>query len=71
MDDLAQDSIRSRLVDAASLAYLIIDRCASNIFDPDSIKNTELQFLRFFSESIDELVSKNPVCRQNVLRGSE
>ena len=56
MEDLSHDTVLARLIDAKSLAYLIIDRCASNIFDPDSISNTDLQFVRFFDESIDELV---------------
>jgi hypothetical protein len=71
LEDLTQDTIRARLTDAKTLAYLIIDRCASNIFDPVSIRNTELQFMRFFDESIDALVRDQCDCCNPILKLSE
>lgn len=53
---LAEKMNRDKIISAKVLAHLIIDRCASSVLDGASFANPDLQFLRFFEESIDQLV---------------
>lgn len=57
LEDLRAQAFVDKVVDVKTLAYLIIDRCACNVFDPESITSPNMQFLRQFDESIDDLVS--------------
>lgn len=56
--ELQKKHFLDQVTDVKTLAYLIIDRCACNVYDPESIKNPDMQFLRQFDESIDNLVSR-------------
>jgi hypothetical protein len=57
LEDLRAQAFVDKVVDVKTLAYLIIDRCACNVFDPESITIPNMQFLRQFDKSIDDLVS--------------
>ena len=58
---LQDNANRAKVNDAKTFAYLIIDRCACNILDPDSITWPNLQFMRHFNDSIDDLVRRRPL----------
>jgi hypothetical protein len=57
LESLDHEQIRNRITKARELAYFIIDRCAANIFDPSVLTDKRSQFLEFFNESIENLVS--------------
>ena len=57
MEFLRNSEDRHKVDSPEKLAYFIIDRCAGNVLDQTLIKEKGLQFLQFFEESIDELVS--------------
>ena len=55
---------RNKIQNAGQLASLIIDRCAGNVLDRDSIKDEHLRFLDFFDWSIDDLNERQSQCLQ-------